>query len=151
MSYIVECQNEHLYELIQEVAQIEKDTFSDAWSADSIESTMNQDCNKLFVIFNDNSVVAGYLISSFVADETELLRIAVKFDDRDKGIGKKLMHEYLSYAEKICSRGFLEVRAGNLFARKLYEKCGYKEIATRKNYYRNPNDDGVIYEVDFGS
>lgn len=149
MIYIVEHQDERLPEIIQAVAQIEKDTFSDAWSETNIEGAVKQDYNKLFVIYNENSLVLGYLISSFVAGETELLRIAVKSGERKKGRGKLLINEYLSYAKKLCTRGFLEVRDGNAVARNIYEKLGYKEIATRKNYYHNPAEDGIIYEIRF--
>lgn len=149
MSYIVESPDEQLPEIIEAVAQIEKETFSDAWSKDNIESTVKQDYNKLLVIYNENASVAGYLISSFIADETELLRIAVKSDERDKGFGKLLIGEYLAYAKKLCVRGFLEVRAGNMVARGMYEKFSYKQIATRKNYYHDPAEDGIIYEINF--
>ena len=38
----------------------------------------------------------------------------------------------------------LEVRAGNLPARNLYETYGFTAEAVRKGYYRNPSEDAII-------
>jgi len=40
---------------------------------------------------------------------------------------------------------FLEVRASNTAARRLYENLGFKEAGCRKGYYTNPNEDAVLY------
>ena len=41
---------------------------------------------------------------------------------------------------------FLEVRQSNSPAIALYEKCGFKQIAKRKNYYQHPVEDAWIYQ-----
>ena len=71
--------------------------------------------------------------------------MAVDPEFRQRGIGYRL----LDYAMK-TSRGdgletaFLEVRVGNIAARKLYTAYGFKEVSIRKNYYKNPTEDAVI-------
>jgi len=40
---------------------------------------------------------------------------------------------------------FLEVRASNLAARKLYERVGFIEAGSRPRYYRDPAEDAVVY------
>ncbi len=157
------------------IADIEKKVFSDSWTLESIEHTASMNYNKIFVaveageglslgvvdsdgglrmessdIISDREHVlkpVGYLIASVIGDETEILRIAVDEDLRGRGIGNILMDKYLSCVKEYCERAFLEVREGNIAARKLYEKKGYSKIAVRKNYYSNPTEDAAIYQL----
>ncbi len=46
--------------------------------------------------------------------------------------------------EQGCSFLFLEVRASNHIARRLYEKFGFKTIGVRKGYYINPIEDAIV-------
>lgn len=157
------------------IADIEKKVFSDSWTVESIKQAASMDYNKIFVAVEDkeglsvgitdlnggihvegNNIVScgkqelkpvAYLIASIIGDETEILRIAVDENFRGRGIGDILMDKYLSYVTNCCERAFLEVRDGNLVARKLYEKKGYSKIAVRKNYYSNPSEDAAIYQL----
>ena len=150
--------------LYSKIAWLEAEIFSDSWSAESIEDTLRHDYNRIYYAAGDSDrydiltdiedcsedkKILGYIIASYVGDETELLRIAVDNEKRKTGIGKSLMQSYLEDAGKICVSGFLEVRAHNLPAKSLYEKTGYKKIATRKNYYREPLEDADIYQINF--
>ena len=98
---------------------------------------------------SDGYAFAGYLTYSTIQSESELLRIATKSEFRKKGIGTKLIKEYIEDISKTSCEGFLEVRENNFEARKLYEKIGYKQVGVRKNYYKNPLEDGVIYQITF--
>jgi ribosomal-protein-alanine N-acetyltransferase len=47
------------------------------------------------------------------------------------------------------ARMFLEVAAGNIAARALYDRAGYCECGRRKGYYQRPDatrDDAVVME-----
>ena len=89
----------------------------------------------------------GYAFGTVIIDEGELYRIAVSPENRGKGIGERLLHEFV---EECHERGtvklFLEVRSKNVPARRLYEKTGFKEISVRKGYYGD--DDAVIYSLE---
>ena len=64
-----------------------------------------------------------------------------------RGFGYQLMQKFLQEAfEKQGQTIFLEVRQSNLPAIALYEKCGFKQIAKRKNYYQHPVEDAWIYQ-----
>ena len=39
---------------------------------------------------------------------------------------------------------FLEVRASNVIAQKLYQNLGFKAYHTRKNYYQDPVEDAIL-------
>jgi ribosomal-protein-alanine N-acetyltransferase len=43
-----------------------------------------------------------------------------------------------------ASKVLLEVRVSNHAARALYESLGFHEIAIRKGYYRDPDEDGLV-------
>ena len=93
----------------------------------------------------DGGRVAAYLIGRQIAPEGEIYRIATLPDKRGRGIAYRL----LDYAVK-CERGrgleslFLEVRKNNAPAIALYKAYGFKKIAERKNYYKDPLDDAIV-------
>ncbi|MBO5509588.1 MAG: GNAT family N-acetyltransferase, partial [Lachnospiraceae bacterium] len=89
----------------------------------------------------------GYLLYNEIGDETELLRIAVDKRYRGRHIASELLSIYKDKTTGKCSRGLLEVRSGNVIARRLYEQAGYKVLSIRKNYYSNPSEDGIVYEI----
>lgn len=137
-----------LDELTGLLADMESVCFSDAWTYEMIASSMEQAWNHLFVATVQGEM-CGYLLANVVADETELLRIAVDEKRRNEGVGQALLDAYFTFATKCSSRGLLEVRHGNAAAKHLYEKNGYRLLATRKNYYKNPMEDADMYEILF--
>lgn len=162
--------------MLTEIANLEKECFSDAWSEQSIEQTLSKEYNLLVfagldksgnpfekVIYGgpdflarlagicenecDLSIFEGYMIANVTGDESELLRIAVVPDRRRLRAGHRLLKKYLKNTS--AASYFLEVRAGNIPARGLYEKLGYEAINVRKDYYRNPVEDAVVYGLKF--
>ena len=85
------------------------------------------------VIVSDDGGVNGFLVYSLVVGEAEIYHIAVAEECRRRGIGEAMIKELLSLAEVV----HLDVRISNTAAIKLYEKCGFKPVYTRKNYYSN--------------
>jgi ribosomal protein S18 acetylase RimI-like enzyme len=71
-----------------------------------------------FVIYNDFS-------------DIEILRICVIKNYRKSGIAINLINKI----KKLNKDIFLEVREDNIPAINLYQKCGFKQIGVRKNYY----------------
>jgi ribosomal protein S18 acetylase RimI-like enzyme len=41
---------------------------------------------------------------------------------------------------------FLEVRAGNLAARRLYRQLGFRDLGVRRGYY-GPGQDAIVMEL----
>lgn len=95
-------------------------------------------------------LLMGYIIATDIADESELLRIAVADKFKRLGVGEQLMLTYREELKGHCDRFLLEVRVSNVVAKKLYEKLGYKEINVRKDYYSNPKEDASIYSLELG-
>lgn len=135
--------------IVREVAQMEQESFADAWTETMIADSLAQSYNHLWVAVDDAGNACGYLLANVLGDETELLRIAVKPEHRKSGIGQLLMDAYFGFTQTIAVRGLLEVRQGNGAAKHLYEKNGYHLLACRKNYYKHPEEDADIYEIVF--
>ena len=91
----------------------------------------------------------GFTMSRHVADEVELLLIAVRPDCRGQGLGRSIMQQFLADAyERGARKAFLEMRAGNP-AEHLYRTCGFQQIGVRKGYYRGAVG-GPIDAITFG-
>ncbi|MDR0846799.1 MAG: ribosomal protein S18-alanine N-acetyltransferase [Lactobacillales bacterium] len=86
----------------------------------------------------------GFIEFNRVLDEVEIYQVETKPEFRRQGVANGLLAHLLKENED--AKIFLEVRVTNEPARKLYEKFGFKEINTRKNYYKNPTEDAIIYE-----
>jgi [ribosomal protein S18]-alanine N-acetyltransferase len=77
-------------------------------------------------------------------DEAHIATVASHPDWRGCGLGQWLMLELLDAAmARGAATSTLEVRAGNLPARRLYAKLGYEVAGVRKRYYRD-GEDGLI-------
>lgn len=88
---------------------------------------------------------AGFALARLVADEAELLLLAVRHRAQRRGIGKLLLGDFeRSAAKRGARRLHLEVRDGNP-AFRLYERSGYALVARRRNYYKGR--DGYCYDA----
>ena len=65
---------------------------------------------------------------------------------RRRGLGRRLLSAVLECAEKNEVKNLtLEVRASNTAARHLYEACGFSPCGVRRNFYKHPTEDAVVY------
>lgn len=129
---------------VSQIAQLETLCFSDPWSEKSIASELE---NKLsfWLVAVEEGMVAGYIGSQTVMDETDMMNVGVHPDYRRKGIGGALVCALIEALKKQGSHSLtLEVRASNLPAQKLYEKMGFAMVGKRPRYYRNPREDAYI-------
>lgn len=84
----------------------------------------------------DGEPAAGFALSRCVADEEELLLIAVDPAHRGRGIGSALLGRFLGAARtRGVTRLFLEMREGNR-AEALYRRYGFESVGRRRHYYR---------------
>jgi [ribosomal protein S18]-alanine N-acetyltransferase len=87
----------------------------------------------------------GYLKYSHIYDRIEIDDLFVSIDNRNQGIGNKLMSYIVWKAIDTHSVNItLEVRVSNTIARNLYKKYGFREVALRKSYYGD--EDGILME-----
>ena len=88
---------------------------------------------------------AGFALNRIVADEAELLLLAVASPFRRKGVASALIDRTRQLArEQKAFRIFLEVRHNNP-AMQLYEACGFTVVGRRPGYYRGK--DNLLYDA----
>ena len=135
----------HMDEMhVQQVAQLEKASFSDPWSENSIRSELNNPLS-LWVVALDGETVVGYVGSQSVLGESDMMNIAVSDQYRGQNIATTLVNVLIDQLRKQGNYQLtLEVRISNEPARKLYEKLGFLEVGRRPNYYHNPKEDALI-------
>lgn len=75
--------------------------------------------------------------------EREILNLAVAPSFRRNGIAKTLLHREL----RCCAAYFLEVRESNIAAQNLYIQFGFREIARRSDYYRDPSEGAIVMQM----
>ena len=93
--------------------------------------------------------VVGFAGIMVIAEDSELLNIAVDPKFQHKGIGTLLMDKIVEESWKNgADRIFLEVRSGNTKAQQLYKQYCFKVIGERKNYYNNPTEDAWVMSLD---
>lgn len=89
--------------------------------------------------------IAGILIGRVVADEFEILNLAVGKAFRRRGIATQLVSFALEFARRTgAQRTYLEVRASNEGGIALYKRMGFRDCGRRANYYREPIEDAVL-------
>ena len=82
-----------------------------------------------------------------LAQEAELLTVAVAPELRRRGVAQKLVAQLLAWAHLGGAQlVFLEVRAGDAGAQALYQRFGFIPIARRRRYYSD--DDALVMQLD---
>jgi ribosomal-protein-alanine N-acetyltransferase len=80
--------------------------------------------------------VVGFIISRLVLDEAEILSTAVAAHRRGKGLARQLLDLHLRRLAGLGARTvFLEVEEGNVPARRLYQRAGFRQVGRREGYY----------------
>ena len=130
---------------ITEIAELEKECFSEPWSEDSLKDELTNETARFYVL-RDNEKLLGYIGANNICGEVYITNVAVNSACRSKGYGKKIVN-HLTRQSELEKALFvtLEVRKSNANAIALYEKCGFKKIGERKNFYSKPTEDALIY------
>jgi len=125
---------------------LEKESFMEPWDESSIRKLLTSEFYHVVVAVSGEDII-GYALYSNVFGSMELMRIAVSKNMRRMGIGDRLLKFIFNEEKKReLFEVFLEVRTGNLPAKNLYEKNGFRKFSTRKNYYSN-GEDADIYRL----
>ncbi|MBC8029356.1 MAG: ribosomal protein S18-alanine N-acetyltransferase [Pyrinomonadaceae bacterium] len=136
-----------------EVVEIEENSGLSRWGwAAYYAELQGRHRNLMFVARISNperrrgvSTLAGYIVARMGADELHINNVAVRDEYRRRGIGQDLLKEIMEQGRRLRTPvAFLELRAGNQAALTLYEKCGFKVTARRKNYYSEPVEDALV-------
>jgi [ribosomal protein S18]-alanine N-acetyltransferase len=121
------------------------------WSKQQYETALSGEAPpRVVLILEDEVGVQGMIVGRALGEEWEIENIAVVGPARRRGLGTRLLGEFLDLARgRGADAVFLEVRESNLAARRLYEKWAFVESGRRKLYYREPDEDAIVYQIGF--
>lgn len=126
---------------LSQIVALENHIFGFSYTADYFESFFRQE--SLLVAF-DQDVLIGCLGYFNHEDFIEIIMVGVKPTATRQGVGSMLMKAAISQALiKGAQAVFVEVRASNEAALKLYEQLNFKLVRKRENYYQSPSEDAL--------
>ncbi len=132
-----------LFTDLAQVYAIENDSIK-SWTLNHFTEELNRNFS-FFIVAETEGVIAGYAVAWLVADELQLISIAVNKTMRRTGIGKLLLNELIKFSISNSLTSILvEVRSKNSGAVSFYSGNGFMITGNRKNYYGN--DDALLME-----
>ncbi len=116
--------------------RLERECLPDPWSDYSLKRALETP-GYLCLICGDS----GYLIGWQVGDEAEIARLGVSFLGRGQGRGLLLVCVAMeTWRARGVKSVWLEVRASNQNAQRLYERAGFEIVGRRPRYYGDGED-----------
>jgi ribosomal-protein-alanine N-acetyltransferase len=96
-------------------------------------------------VAEEEETICGLVVFRIMADEAEILNLAVDSSRRRRGTGSRLIQDVIAASNAMGVRKvFLEVRESNGAARKFYARMGFTETGRRRQYYRQPVEDALV-------
>jgi ribosomal-protein-alanine N-acetyltransferase len=95
----------------------------------------------------------AHAVLSLVADEAELLILAVDPTMQRQGLGRALMTSAMDLVAGRAAELFLEVRQSNARAIAFYESLGFNCLGERRNYYpsKSGREHALVYGIHIGN
>jgi ribosomal-protein-alanine N-acetyltransferase len=131
----VEAQFEPLTETrLDEVVAIERQAYDHPWTrgnfADSLRSGYEAQ------LLSAGGVILGYFVAMKGVDEVHLLNITVAPAQQGQGWARVMLDALALWARAQGAQWlWLEVRASNVRAQRIYELHGYRRVGERRSYY----------------
>ena len=133
------------------IMALERASFpSDAWS-DAMMREELASPHGWYVVVEEAGRVIGYagLRAPRGARDADIQTITIASTARGRGRGRALLRELL---EEAARRGitavYLEVRADNPVAQRLYASEGFTEVGRRPRYYQPDDVDAIVMRVE---
>lgn len=120
--------------------------FGEAWTRSQCAGILPMAGVSLMIAHdNGHERPVGFSLFRTVGDEAELLLLAVAPKHQHRGIGRRLLEQFVEQARTAgASRVHLEVRDGNP-AVQMYRRAGFQPAGRRADYYRG--SDGRQYDA----
>jgi ribosomal-protein-alanine N-acetyltransferase len=133
---------------LEQVLVIERKSFASPWSGDNFRHEIHRNRFAVNYVLEREETILGYACVWFVGRELKINNIAIRAEERRKGLGELLLKAVLrSAAEVGCLTAELEVRESNLPAQRLYRKHGFVQVGRRRNYYRHEGEDALLFSM----
>ena len=121
------------------ISVVERLSFGEPWLEKSILDDIRLEYSD-YIVCEKGGVILGYAGLHRILEEGHITNIAVHPSVRNRGLGKAILGELMSAAEKKGIKDFtLEVRAGDEKTIRFYERLGFVTEGIRKDYYPKEN------------
>jgi [ribosomal protein S18]-alanine N-acetyltransferase len=137
---------------VAELLALERQSFTHPWSEGNFREAVGDPSRVAALVLREargegRTAVVAYCICQIVADELHILDFVVAAERRRQGLGRWLLGFVLERAARRgAERAFLEVRRSNEAALGLYRALGFRMLAERRDYYRDPGEDALVLE-----
>ncbi|KAK9806124.1 hypothetical protein WJX72_002299 [[Myrmecia] bisecta] len=124
-------------------------TCQEAWSYDQLQEEISRDI-AIVLVAEGTCGLCGFIVGWHVADEVQVLELAVHPSARRRGIASDLMKALLAHCQRsgrAVSIAILEVSANNGPAIALYTRLGFQTVGRRRGYYSNGDDALLMHRV----
>ena len=118
----------------------------DAWSEETYRGELAEPGGtRHYVLAEEDDLLAGWAGLAVAGGQGDVLTIGVRPELQGRGVGSILLTALLDEAAvRHCGEVFLDVRADNDRARRLYERFGFTAIGVRKRYYQPSGVDAIV-------
>lgn len=126
-----------------DIENLEKECFCKPWTKENIIESLEN--STVFFIAKLRGKTVGYCGMQNALGDGYITNVAVTKTARKSGVATYLLEALFEYA-KTHKLNFisLEVRRSNNPAISLYNKLGFENVGTRKNFYTDPREDAII-------
>ncbi|MDT8336374.1 MAG: ribosomal protein S18-alanine N-acetyltransferase [Candidatus Izemoplasmatales bacterium] len=136
---------ESVIEDIDLIVKYENEYFHNFTTISKVEDEINNPLIHIYILVSKD--VLGYINLWVDEDKAQINSLVILKEFRNKGYGNKFLYFIFKKLDELGVKEItLEVRPSNLAAMKLYEKCGFSQVAVRKNYYNNGEDALLMYK-----
>lgn len=133
---------------LEQVIAIDQVSFSLPWPSRTFQYELTDNPASRCWVAELDGRVAAMLVGWLIVDELHIATIATHPDFRGQGVGKAiLLHALRSARDEGVLKSFLEVRASNVTAQKMYKSFGYVEDGRRKEYYKDNAEDAILMSL----
>ena len=126
------------------MAALHERSFDRPWKAWEIRRVMAGSTVYAFGAWDVQGEFVGFVVARMLADDAEILTLAVGESARQRGVGRRLTR---ASADEALARGaerlVLEVAIDNHAAMLLYAGLGFDKVGYRKGYYARPGAERV--------
>jgi [ribosomal protein S18]-alanine N-acetyltransferase len=125
----------------------------EAWSRQMLTGELSQQPgSRYYLVAEDADAIVGYAGLLAASPQADVVTISVAERRWGQGIGSDLLRELFAEAvRRHCTEVFLEVRADNSRAQRLYHWWGFTEIGIRRGYYQPSGTDAIVMRRDLAA
>lgn len=119
---------------LDEVVAVERRVYRHPWTRGNFSDSLRSGYQAQLLVAD--GVLLGYFVAMKGVDEVHLLNITVAPEYQRQGWGRVMLDALALWSRAQQAQWlWLEVRASNIRAQRIYQEHGYRRVGERKSYY----------------